>query len=116
MVSGRLAVIQNGCVLLLYLAISVAYFVLPLLGHFGHRIVGGRADPMIQMWMLAWWPHALASGINPIITQSVWPPDGYNLAWVPSMPAPSLALYPVTRWFGPIVAYNVLCLSGPSLA
>jgi hypothetical protein len=107
---------QSACALSIYLIISVLFFVLPLLGHFGHRFIGGRADPLVQMWALAWWPHALACGVHPIITQAVWAPTGYNLAWATSIPGPSLALYPITRLFGPTVSYNILCLLCPALA
>jgi hypothetical protein len=96
--------------------VSVLFFGLPLLGHFAHRCIGDRADPFIQIWTLAWWPHALTSGENPIITQAVWAPAGYNLTRTVSMPAPGLILSPITMLFGPIVSYNVLCLICPALA
>jgi hypothetical protein len=112
----RAAKWQSAGAFLLYLAISVLFFGLPLFGHFGHRFIGGRADPLIAMWALAWWPHALGSGLNPIITQAVWAPTGYNLAWTTSIPGPSFALSPITRLFGPIVSYNILCLISPGLA
>jgi hypothetical protein len=113
---GRGAKLQRVCAFSIYLAASLLFFGLPLLGHFAHRFVGDRADSLIEMWALAWWPHALGSGLNPIITQAVWAPAGYNLAWTPSIPSPSLALYPITRLFGPIVSYNLLCLLLPALA
>ncbi|MBV8055813.1 MAG: hypothetical protein JO071_11290 [Deltaproteobacteria bacterium] len=112
----RGATLQSACAFSIYLAISLLFFSPPLLGHFAHRYIGGRADPLIQMWALAWWPHALASGVHPIITQAVWAPAGYNLAWTTSIPGPSLLLYPITRLFGPLVSYNLLCLLYPPLA
>lgn len=108
--------LQSACAFSIYLAASLLFFSPPLLGHFAHRFIGGRADPLIQMWALAWWPHALASGVHPIITQAVWAPTGYNLAWTTSIPGPSIVLYPITRLFGPIVSYNILCLLCPPLA
>jgi len=107
---------QNACALSIYLIICVLFFGLPLLGHFGHRFIGDRGDPLLHMWMLAWWPHALISGVHPIITRAVWPPTGYNLAWATSIPGPSLLLSSITRLFGPIVSYNILCLLCPALA
>jgi hypothetical protein len=64
----------------IYLAISVVFFGLPLLGHFAHRVIGDRADTLIEVWALAWWPHALRSGAPALITHAVWGPTGYNLA------------------------------------
>ena len=106
----------NACAASIYLIISVLFLGLPLLGHFGHRFIGDRADPLIQMWALAWWPHVLNGGEHPIMTQAVWAPAGYNLARTVSLPGPSLLLYPITRLFGPIVSYNILCLLCPALA
>jgi hypothetical protein len=54
--------------------------------------------------------------LNPMITNAVWAPDGFNLAWTTSMPLPALLAVPLTRTFGPIVAYNVLCIVAPGLA
>ncbi|MBV8357173.1 MAG: hypothetical protein JO189_04445 [Deltaproteobacteria bacterium] len=105
----RSATLQSACAFLIYLAVSLLFFSLPLMGHFGHRFIGGRSDPLIQMWALAWWPHALANDVHPIISQAIWAPTGYNLAWTTSIPGPSLLLYPITRLFGPLVSYNILC-------
>src|SRR5262249_28110771 len=113
LVGRRGAEFQTVSAVLIYLAVSMLFFGLPLLGHFAHRFIGGRADPLIAMWALAWWPHALAAGSNPIISQAVWAPGGYNLAWTTSIPGPSLAFYPITWLFGPLVSYNILCLLFP---
>jgi hypothetical protein len=114
--TGRGAKLQKVYAFSIYLAVSLLIFGLPLLRHFAHRFIGDRADSLIEMWALAWWPHALAHWVHPIITQAVWAPTGYNLAWTTSIPGPSLALYPITRLFGPIVSYNLLCLLLPALA
>jgi hypothetical protein len=114
-ISSR-APFQSACAFSLYMAVSLWAFSPPLLAHLAHRFLGGRADPLIQIWALAWWPHALISRVDPVITRAVWAPAGYNLAWTTSIPGPSLALYPITRLFGPIVSYNVLCLLCPPLA
>jgi hypothetical protein len=118
MVRGRLRAtqFQSACALSIYLVISLLFFGLPLLGRFAHRFIGDRGDPIAHMWALAWWPHALTSGEQAIITHAIWAPTGYNLAWATSIPGPSLVLYPITRVFGPIASYNVLCLSSPVLA
>jgi hypothetical protein len=107
---------QTASACLIYLAISLLFFSTPLLGHFAHRFIGDRADPMVQMWALAWWPYALTSHVDPVFTRVIWPPTGYNLAWATSIPGPSLALYPITRLLGPVVSYNILCLFCPAAA
>jgi len=68
------------------------------------------------MWSLAWWPHALSHGLNPLITHAVWAPNGYNLTWATTIPGPSLAVSPITIAAGPIAAYNVLALLAAPLA
>lgn len=109
---------QTVAALLIYLTLSLYVFFIGtgVLAHPSDRFLGGRADPLIQVWSLAWWPRALANSLNPFITRVVWPPTGYNLTWTTSIPGPSLALYPVTRLFGPVVSYNLLCLSCPAAA
>ena len=39
----------------------------------------------IFVWSLAWWPHAISSGIDPLVTHAIWAPVGVNLAWVTSV-------------------------------
>jgi hypothetical protein len=112
----RGAKLQSACAFSIYLTVSLLFFSLPLLGHFAHRFIGAKTDPLIQMWALAWWPHALTSGVHPIITQAVWAPTGCNLAWATSIPGPSIVFYPITRLFGPLVSYNILCLLCPPVA
>ena len=77
---------------------------------------GHGPDPSQMIWLLAWWPHALAHRENPFISPNVWAPAGLNLTWAVGMPFASLLLAPITSWLGPIGAYNVLCLICPVLA
>jgi len=51
-----------------------------------------------------------------VLPHVVFAPAGYNLAWATGIPGPSLLAYPITRWFGPVVAYNVLWLLAPASA
>ena len=116
-IPGRFArTFESAGAFLLYLAISISSFAPPLLGHFGHRLVGFKKDPLLEVWMLAWWPHAVAHGLNPFLPRIVWPPVGYNLTWTTSTPGPALALWPVTWLFGPVVSYNILFLLCPAAA
>ena len=94
-------------------------FGLPVLTDFTHRYVGpsGHPDPRFFIWAMAWWPHAILHGLNPMWTRAVWAPAGYNLAWATGAPGPSLVLAPVTMTAGPIASYNTLALlAAPSAA
>jgi hypothetical protein len=110
--------LQTGLAAFIYLGLSLVYWGRALLPHFSQRYLalGSGADSTISMWSIAWWPHAIARGINPFITRVVWPPSGYNLVWTTSIPGPSLLWFPVTDFFGPVVTYNILCLLCPAAA
>jgi hypothetical protein len=99
----------------IYLAISVGVFGVLIVGSPARVYIGYDTDPSVIMWFLTWWPHALTHNLNPFLTKVIWAPIGYNLAWATSMPGPSLLAYPITRRFGPVVSYNLLCLMAPAL-
>ncbi len=83
----------------------------------GGSVVGSYgSDQATFAWSLAWWPHAIENGLHPLLTDLVYAPDGWNLAWTSSIPAPSLLAWPLTAVFGPIAAYDVLALAAPALA
>jgi hypothetical protein len=73
-------------------------------------------DPSVYLWFYSWWPHALLDGLNPFDTQAIFAPDGYNLAWVTSMPGPSVVLAPVTLALGPVATFNLIAFAAPALA
>ena len=75
----------------------------------------GSADPAAYMWALAWWPHAIFHGLNPLFTHEIWVPGGFDLARAASVPAAALAAAPITAIAGPVAAYNVLSLLAPVL-
>ncbi len=103
--------------LVLYLTLSVLLFGLPVIGHFGSRIIAANEiDPSAEMWFLGWWPHAVLHGINPFVTHAMFYPEGYNLQWAASMPLLSLLSAPVTLAFSPAVSWNVLMLLCPALS
>ncbi|MGH7916076.1 MAG: hypothetical protein ACREQE_01300, partial [Candidatus Binataceae bacterium] len=99
----------------LYLALAMLFFARAL-GDPSKVYIGRTADPSVYMWSLVWWPHALAHRLNPFITHAVWAPSGFNVTWTTSMPLASLLMAPLTWHFGPVAAYNVLCLLSPALA
>jgi hypothetical protein len=105
--------------LLLYGAITVGYFGLPVLPHFGSACVcvEGATDPSAYMWNQAWWPHAVLHGLNPFFTNALFAPDGLVLGGQAALsPGPGLAAAPITLLFGPVVSYNVWMLASPVLA
>jgi len=99
-----------------YVLVSFLYFGLRVLSHPGRTLVGLGTDPQIFVWSVAWWPHAVGDGVNPLVTHAIWAPDGFNLAWATTMPALSLVLTPLTVLAGPVVAYNVAAVLMPALA
>ncbi len=102
--------------LALYLVISASYFGLPVAAHPGRTIIGTGADPEIFIWMFAWWPHALAHGLDPFRTNEIWTPDTYNLAWTTSVPGLAALFAPVTLLAGPVASYNLAAVLMPALA
>jgi len=100
---------------LLYLVAALGIFGVPILRHPGSTFVGWGTDPSSFMWYLAWLPHALFHGINPLVTHDVWSPVGFNLSHATAVYGPAFVLMPVTLLFGPVVAYNVLALAPPVL-
>ncbi len=110
---------QATAALALYTAISIGYFGLHVLPHLGSADVGlpNWGDPTVNMWSLAWWPHALLHGLNPLVSNVVLTPNRINLAAVSPTLAPlaGIVAAPITLLFGPIVSYNVLMLASPAL-
>jgi hypothetical protein len=102
---------------LAYLALSVVIFVRPLWAQPGPRVIAqDEYDSSAIMWFLAWWPHAVMHGVNPLITHAIFVPEGYNLTWATSIPGPALALAPVTLSLGPVTSYNALIVLAPALS
>ena len=110
--------------LAVYLLASILLFGIPVLPDLRHSYVGlgrsglgpGFTDPSVYMWSLAWWPHAIVHGMNPLVTHVVWAPQGVDLAWTTTIPGASFLAWPVTALFGPVAAFNVWMLLAPTLA
>ena len=102
--------------LVLYLGLAVVFLARGLGGRWSTAYIGKGVDPPQLMWLMAWWPHALAHGLNPLFSDAIWAPRGINLAWATSMPlASSIAAAPIAI-AGPIVIYNLLCALALALA
>jgi hypothetical protein len=104
------------CAAAIYLALALLYFGHDLSAGLNAVRIGHGPDPSQMIWLLAWWPHALAHRENPFISPNVWAPIGLNLTWAVGMPMASILLTPFTAWLGPIGSYNLLCLICPALA
>ena len=98
--------------LLLYLAISLAYFWWPIHSHFSDMAVSSSSTTTLpdlgqSLWYLRWWPYAITHGVNPFITFAQFHAHGYNVTWEISTPAIALLAWPVTATAGPIAAFNI---------
>ena len=100
----------------IYLALSLLIFGRGLAHDPAGFFVGLTADPSVYMWFLVWWPYAIAHRLNPFVTGLLWAPGGFNLTWTTGIPLAGIAAAPITARFGPVVAYNLLCLLCPALA
>ncbi|MFZ1121584.1 MAG: hypothetical protein WAN81_15265 [Candidatus Binataceae bacterium] len=102
--------------LAIYLALAVLFFARGLAGRSTTAYIGKGVDPPQSMWLMAWWPHALAHDLNPLFTDAIWAPHGLNLAWATSMPLASLITALPIAIAGPLPTYNLLCPLALALA
>jgi len=99
-----------------FLALSILLFGRGLAGHLTTAYIGREADPPIYMWFMRWWRYALDHRVNPFLTDLLWAPLGFNLAWSAFIPLPAWVAIPIGCWFGEAAAYNILCLVALPLA
>ena len=93
-----------------YLAISLLVLG-RVLGDLHGSVVGlYGGDQSFFAWSLKWWPDSIAALRDPLLTDRIYAPEGFNLAWATVIPGPALGAAPITLLAGPIVAYNVLAL------
>jgi hypothetical protein len=105
-------VIQGLVALAVYLAVWVAAEAFPLLAHPARpQLDQVSMDPNLFTWILRWWPHAIAHGLNPYHTTEVGAPTGHVLAWVTMIPTLALPTAPLTLAAGPVVSFNLLVVA-----
>jgi len=81
-----------------------------------HHLSSAAQDRTAFVWSLAWWPFAVAHGLDPLYTHFVWQPVGVSLLWVTAVPLLGLLLSPLTLTAGPVFAYNVAIIAAPALS
>jgi hypothetical protein len=80
------------------------------------KLSGYGSDPYAFVWLMAWWPWALAHHLNPFFTTLVWQPVGVALSWVTAVPLLALVGAPVTLRGGPVLTYNLFIIMAPVLS
>jgi hypothetical protein len=114
--SRKRARAQNALVFLVYALIAFGYFGWRVARHPGRDLIGTGIDPQIFVWAFAWWPHAIGTWQNPIVSHAIYAPHGIDLAWATSVPPLAVGFAPITLLFGPDVSYNVAATLMPALA
>ena len=101
---------------LAYLALSILLYGRGMILRLADVHAGNRRDPQIFIWCFEWWPHAIWNRLDAFHPRIIWAPEGVDLAWVTSVPLPSLLAAPLTARYGAVVAYNLATLLMPALA
>lgn len=68
------------------------------------------------VWFIAWPAHAIAHGLDPLVSTAVWSPSGANLLSNASFPVVGIVLAPLTWLAGPVVSTNVALTLAPALS
>jgi hypothetical protein len=108
---------QGLLALAIYLAVFITGFALPLISHLNvPNIRQYWTDPQFYAWSLRWWPYAVSHWTNPLFSNQIGAPQGYDLAWASTTPSVDLLMWPVTAAFGVLVSYNIVLLLVPPLS
>ena len=111
------AALQGLLALAAYLAVFVIGFGLPLISHLNvPNLRQYWTDPQFYVWSLRWWPYAVSHWTNPLFSEQIGAPHGYELAWASTTPSVDLLMWPVTAAFGVLVSYNFVLLLVPPVS
>jgi hypothetical protein len=99
-----------------YQALSILFYGRGMISRLAEVHAGNRRDPQIFIWCFQWWPHAIAQRLDAFHPRIIWAPEGVDLAWVTSIPLPSLIAAPLTARYGAVASYNLAILLMPALA
>ena len=114
--SARLVQLPASAALVVYLAAALLMFGTVLVHPAARRCLCHIKDVGPYTWALAWWPHAITDGLDPLHSSLISAPQGLDLALGTPVPAAALVLWPVTALAGPLYAYNVGMLLAPALS
>ena len=104
-------VLQGLLALAIYLAVFIIGFALPIASHMDvPQLRQYWTDPNFYTWAMRWWPYAVSHLINPLYTNQMGAPGGYNLAWATTTPTVGLLFWPVTAAFGIVASFNLMLL------
>lgn len=107
---------QGVAALVLYMAVWIPGWALPVLQH-AHlaQLDQGSQDPNFYTWSLAWWPYAVAHGLNPLYSYVIGAPHGFPMAWATTIPPLALVAAPLTLVAGAVTSLNVLAALAPAV-
>ncbi len=97
----------SALVIACYLAFGAAAF-WPLFPRMTHNLYGVDGDYGQSVWFIAWIPHALAHGLNPFFSNSLFVPSGVNLAQNTASPLLALLTAPLAPLMGAVTRTNLL--------
>jgi hypothetical protein len=104
-------VLQGLLALAIYLVVFIIGFALPIASHLGvPQLRQYWTDPNFYTWAMRWWPYAVSHWINPLYTNQMGAPAGYDLAWATTTPTVGLLFWPVTAAFGIVASFNLMLL------
>src|SRR5271154_3712093 len=86
---------ESSAAFVVYLAFSFLVVARGVPGRPGIAFIGEGTDPIIYMWYLRWWRYAFEHRLNPFLTDLLWAPLGFNLAWTTFIPIPAWLVMPI---------------------
>ncbi len=108
---------QGLLALAIYLTVFIAGYGLPIASHLNVPDLRQYwTDPNFYTWAMRWWPYAVSHGINPLYSNQIGAPDGYNLAWATTTPSAGLLMWPVTAAAGIVTSFNLTLLIVPPVS
>jgi hypothetical protein len=108
---------QGLLAFVIYLAVFILAFGQALVVRLNVPAVGqATVDPNFYIWAWRWWPYAISHADNPLYSQQIGAPGGYNLTWATASPPVALLMWPVTAAFGVVASFNVTLLLAPPAA
>jgi hypothetical protein len=80
------------------------------------HFVGGGGDPIGTIWGIVWIPFAAGHHLNPLFSDYINAPTGFNMLWKNPETIPMTLLWPVTAVWGPVATYNLVMTGSVVLA